>query len=209
MECGRRRPRQFAARPGHCRIPEHVQRLVIVPDGDLHGLPFEALQPSQNRPRLGDRFEITLAPSVTLWLRLGPPPRRHRTARCVCRPGHHARERDRRPASSTVAVGAPRSARNRTHPAARCEPCPGRGEASEQFLKGAALTRYSILHFAAHARADDAFPDRSAVFLAPGGAAEDGWLEPREIAALDLRGRLVVLSACESAGGFVMSAKGR
>jgi CHAT domain-containing protein len=81
-------------------------------------------------------------------------------------------------------------------------------DASEQFLKTAPLTRYSILHFAAHARADAAFPDRSAVFLTPGGTAEDGWLQPREIAALDLGGRLVVLSACESAGGSVLSGEG-
>ena len=52
---------------------------------------------------------------------------------------------------------------------------------------------------------DEAFPDRSAVFLAPGGAAEDGWLRPQEIAALDFGGRLVVLSACDSATGFLLS----
>ncbi len=51
-------------------------------------------------------------------------------------------------------------------------------------------------------------PIESAVFLAPGDATEDGWLQPREIAALDLRGRLVVLSACESAGGSVLSGEG-
>ena len=61
---------------------------------------------------------------------------------------------------------------------------------------------------AAHARADAAFPDRSAVFLAPGDAAEDGWLQPREIAALTLDGQLVVLSACDSASGFLLSGEG-
>jgi CHAT domain-containing protein len=33
-------------------------------------------------------------------------------------------------------------------------------------------------------------------------------LQPREIAALDLRGRLVVLSACESADGAILSGEG-
>jgi CHAT domain-containing protein len=82
------------------------------------------------------------------------------------------------------------------------------GAASERLLKQTPLDRFAVLHLAAHARADEAFPDRSAVFLAPGDAAEDGWLQPAEIAALDLRGRLVVLSACDSATGFVLSGEG-
>jgi hypothetical protein len=46
------------------------------------------------------------------------------------------------------------------------------------------------------------------VFLAPGSDTEDGWLQPREIAALDFGGRLVVLSACDSATGFLLSGEG-
>ena len=191
-------------------LPGHVQRLVIVPDGDLHGLPFEALRPAPDGPRVGDRFEVTLAPSATLWLRLRNSPavpasdgalvfadpdilRGSMTGDLHLPPLPWAR-REARGIARTLQLDAGDVREG--------------GDASEQFLKGAALTRYSILHFAAHARADDAFPDRSAVFLAPGAAAEDGWLQPREIAALDLRGRLVVLSACESAGGFVMSGEG-
>ena len=80
--------------------------------------------------------------------------------------------------------------------------------ASERAVKSTALSAFSIVHFAAHARADSAFPERSAVFLAPGDDDEDGWLQPDEIAALDLRGRLVVLSACESADGSLVSGEG-
>ena len=61
---------------------------------------------------------------------------------------------------------------------------------------------------AAHARADTTFPERSAVFLAPGDEREDGWLQPGEIAELDLRGRLIVLSACDSAEGSLLSGEG-
>jgi CHAT domain-containing protein len=80
--------------------------------------------------------------------------------------------------------------------------------ASERFLKNAPLGTLAILHLAAHARADAAFPERSAVFLAPGDPREDGWLQPGEIAELDLRGRLVVLSACDSAEGTLLSGEG-
>jgi CHAT domain len=80
--------------------------------------------------------------------------------------------------------------------------------ASERALKSAALATFSIIHFAAHARADSTFPARSAVFLAPGDDHEDGWLQPDEIAALDLRGRVIVLSACDSADGSLVSGEG-
>jgi CHAT domain-containing protein len=52
------------------------------------------------------------------------------------------------------------------------------------------------------------FPERSAVFLTPGADDEDGWLQPSEIAQLDLSGRLVVLSACEAAEGSLLSGEG-
>ena len=42
----------------------------------------------------------------------------------------------------------------------------------------------------------------------PVAADEDGWLQPREIAALNLSGSLVVLSACESADGALLSGEG-
>jgi CHAT domain-containing protein len=80
--------------------------------------------------------------------------------------------------------------------------------ASERALKSRDLGRYDILHFAAHAVADEAHPERSAVLLAPGDAKEDGLLRVREIAALDLDGRIVVLSACQTAAGAVLSGEG-
>jgi hypothetical protein len=80
--------------------------------------------------------------------------------------------------------------------------------ASEQALKARDLGDYDIVHFAAHAVGDEAHPERSAVLLAPGDASEDGLLQPREIEALDLAGRVVVLSACDTATGIVLSGEG-
>src|SRR5262249_55021015 len=62
--------------------------------------------------------------------------------------------------------------------------------------------------FAAHAVADDERPERSSVLLAPGSPAEDGLLQVREIADLPLGGRIVVLSACRSAGGSLLRGEG-
>ena len=80
--------------------------------------------------------------------------------------------------------------------------------ASERAVKSRDLRTYDVLHFAAHAVADESHPERSAVLLAPGGSAEDGLLQAREIAALDIEGSIVVLSACQTAAGAVLSGEG-
>jgi CHAT domain-containing protein len=46
------------------------------------------------------------------------------------------------------------------------------------------------------------------VLLAPGGRTEDGLLQAREIQNLNLAGRTVVLSACQTASGAVLSGEG-
>ena len=64
------------------------------------------------------------------------------------------------------------------------------------------------MHFATHAVADDASPDRSAVLLAKTAGDDDGRLRPSEVAALDLHARAIVLSACRTAAGPVASGEG-
>src|SRR5262249_40233625 len=80
--------------------------------------------------------------------------------------------------------------------------------ASEDALKKADLDNFGLLHFAAHAVADEERPERSAILLAPGSAGEDGLLQAREIAGLPLQGRVVVLSTCRSASGSVVRGEG-
>jgi CHAT domain-containing protein len=81
-------------------------------------------------------------------------------------------------------------------------------EASEGFLKTADLRRFGILHFATHAILDDQHPERSGVLLTPDPATEDGLLQLREIVALPLEGRVVVLSSCRSASGQMLRGEG-
>jgi CHAT domain-containing protein len=191
-------------------LPSNVRRLVIVSDGDLHRLPFDALRPAPHLPRLGEQFEITVVPSATLWLRLrGSPTASASDAALVFADP----ELPLGSSAGDVQLAPLPWARREAHAVARTLQLDAAnvregGAASEHFLKQAPLGRFAVLHLAAHARADAAFPDRSAVFLAPGSAAEDGWLQPREIAALDFGGRLVVLSACDSASGFLLSGEG-
>ena len=192
------------------RLPREMEKLVIVSDGALHRVPFEALAIDASARPLGDRYEISVIPSATLWLRLrqsGTPPAGGR-ALVLADP-----ELPRGSPDGTLYLQPLPWARQEAKairrlldldPSAVLEG----GAASERRLKLAPLASFRALHLAAHARADAAFPERSAVFLSPGGDGEDGWLQPREIAGLHLNGRLVVLSACDSAEGSLLSGEG-
>jgi hypothetical protein len=189
-------------------LPAGISRLVIVSDGALHQVPFEALSPDAG-PMLGERFEIGVVPSATLWLRLrqGRRPPGSRGALVLANPNLPAATLDG--VALRPLPGAEREARSiaRLLGLDAGDVREG-GDASERFFKQAPFGSFGIVHVAAHARADAAFPERSAVFLSPGHEAEDGWLQPPEIAALELAGALVVLSACESADGALLSGEG-
>jgi CHAT domain-containing protein len=190
-------------------LPASVTRLVIVSDGVLHTLPFEALRTEGDPRTFGERFEIAVVPSATLWLRLRGAVRPPGTTAMVLA------DPDLPPGGGTSGF------RLGPLPAARRE---GRAiasalgldaasvregaAASEHALKQTPLAAVDVLHLAVHARADARFPERSAVFLAAGAPDEDGWLQPPEIASLGLDGALVVLSACESANGALVAGEG-
>jgi len=190
--------------------------ICIVPDGPLWELPFQALQPSSGTFLL-DRHAIYFAPSLTVLrettrepaaygsetrlLAFGNPlvpketpgraGRTHRDASLAPLP--HAETEIRQ-------IAALYGARNsRVHL---------RGDAREEVVKAEA-GRYDVLHFATHGVLDDrnALYSRL-VFSPPVSATEDGLLEAREIMRLDLRARLAVLSACETARGSVGAGEG-
>jgi CHAT domain-containing protein len=82
-----------------------------------------------------------------------------------------------------------------------------RDEASEEWLKHAALDRFRVIHLATHALVDESSLARSALALAP-GRGEDGFLSPADLGALRLDADLVVLSACRTAGGVAIAGEG-
>ena len=52
------------------QLPADVESLVLVPDGVLHRLPFDALSSGPRAPYLAERFRVSVAPSAALWLQL-------------------------------------------------------------------------------------------------------------------------------------------
>jgi CHAT domain-containing protein len=82
-------------------------------------------------------------------------------------------------------------------------------QASEDKLKHLRLSDYKIIHFASHGYLDDRFFNRSALILSVNeNAAEDGFLQVREIYQLRLNADLVVLSACQTGKGKLEQGEG-
>ena len=164
-------------------------RVVFVPHGVLHYLPFSALRSPDNRWLVED-LAISTLPSASVLryltdkgtgassraLVVGNPdlgaelnlPWAEREARMV---GQRERE-------ATVLV---------------------RTEATEVKVKKL-LDGAGIIHFATHGDLSESDPLSSALLLV-GGEGEDGRLEVREVFGLDLHARLIVLSACETGLG--------
>ena len=198
-------------------IPATATRLVIVPDLELHGLPFEALRTGDGV--LLERFSISYSPSASVIARLW---QRHRIAGAVTmlafgdpqfaeevEPGSAAQVF--RTAFDRVG-GLPRlraSAREARAVARYADRAAVRlrDEASEAALKQAPLREFRVVHLATHALVDERSPGGSALALAAGDG-EDGFVSPAEISALELVADLLVLSGCRTARGLVTGGEG-
>jgi CHAT domain-containing protein len=197
--------------------------LIIVPDGPLWNLPFQALVSRNNRYLLED-YAIGYAPSFTV-LREMIGLRKQRLA-----PSYTA-------ASTTLlAMGNPALGNriaNRAQLAYRdesLEPLPEAErevkalkriyspaesktyvgpDAEEGRFKAEAGTA-RLLHLATHGFLNDSNPMYSHILLSrmEGDEKEDGLLEAWEIMQLDLKAELAVLSACETARGRVSAGEG-
>jgi tetratricopeptide (TPR) repeat protein len=200
------------------RLPPGTRRLIVIPDGPLQQLPLETLRSAAGAPPLAARYEMVVAPSATLWLQW----REHqaqpsqRSALVFADPElAQSAQSDAPTRMGTLHQGlrfgrlphARRESRAIERHLGAVDALVGR-EASEMALKARDPQQYALLHFAAHAVSDEVRPERSAVLLSAGGEGEDGLLQAREIQHLDLRGRIVILSACETASGAVLNGEG-
>ena len=206
-------------------LPAGVTRLIVVPDGPLHRVAFDALRLPDGRLAV-ERWAIGLAPSAAVatvlrrvdrvapagkaaeprLLALGDPAFAREHAAGLTREGDLFR------GAFDATGGLPRlaasgdEARDVARYAAGSE-VRLRGDASEAWLKRARVDRFRVIHLATHALVDENSLARTSLALAP-GAGEDGFLSPADLSALKLDADLVVLSACRTAGGVVVSGEG-
>ena len=194
--------------PALTHLDGSVRRLIIIPDGPVHRVAFDALQLPNGR-YVVERYAVSLAPSAGVLAALWSRPRRGSE-----RPMRLLAFGDPAFASGTdtAAGGFQRlqSSGREARLAASYSPASVvrvRDRASEAFLKHARLEPFRVVHFATHTLVDEQTAARTALVLAPGGG-ESGLVGPGELAALHLDADLVVLSSCRSAGGVIVQGEG-
>jgi tetratricopeptide (TPR) repeat protein len=206
-------------------LPAGISRLVIVPDGPLHRLPFDALRLPGGQLAI-ERWAFGLAPSaaVATVLRRPREPEAPADAPRVLALGDPAFARERAGGGQLresetfrgafdANGGLPRlsASGDEVRDVARYSRGQAvvrlRQDASEAWLKHASLAPFSVIHLATHALVDESSLARTALALAP-GSGEDGFLSPADLASLRLHADLVVLSACRTAGGVMVAGEG-
>jgi CHAT domain-containing protein len=214
-------------------IPETStgKRFIVVPDGILNLLPFEALRNSEGQYLLTSDV-ISYAPSATVLDTLRRRYKQQEAPRPFLGVGDVAYDNQggagkRILASETLRgrfvrgfadfVGMPLhdlpQTREEVESISRivgkdAETLFG-ANATESAFKKEPLKEFRILHLAVHGFADPQYPERSALVLgADPKASEDGLLQVREIKKLRLNAELTTLSACDTGVGKLQGEEG-
>lgn len=189
------------------------RRLLIGPDGGLHGVPFELLPSTDGSPLL-ETHVVSYIPSGSVLTVL------RGTNRAA--PGRRALAVSASPAGGGIVPSAKSVTRDMYDLDPRqLRPLPSATDearsvgsilgidastvlledaATEDALKRQPLADFQVLHFAVHGLPSAKFPARAALLLHP-GASEDGVLQAREILLMRLNATLVTLSACDTGSG--------
>jgi CHAT domain-containing protein len=216
---------------------QRLKRLIVIPDGPLCCLPFEALAVDDGRIGLSEaflisRFQISYAASASslIYLKERRGIRDLPSGKALFAVGNPAcdaaAEKTRKRLSGYQGAlrdyfldqgfafsRLPHAEREVREIAALFRPDRRTiliNEAgTETAVKSVHLRDYQILHFACHGFVDEEEPMRSALILAlDHETSEDGFLQAREIGALDLDADMVVLSACRTAHGSLKRGEG-
>ncbi len=194
-------------------------RLIVVPDGPLHLLPFEALVDGAGHYMVSSHT-ITYAPSATaLYLMHSIPP--SETAQRALL-GVGGVPYDQTPELNKLAILRGYTSGALTNlPASKDEVLAAEaaiGNGTDILLIGPGATKsafehnidlYAIIHLAVHGFANVKHPDRAAlILLSDQQSGDDGILEASEIVHLRTNADLVVLSACDTAVGSLQGEEG-
>jgi CHAT domain-containing protein/Tfp pilus assembly protein PilF len=214
-------------------LPESIEHLIIVPDGVLYFLPFEALLSNSNAQLsassyLIEKYRISYAPSCSslLFLKDKDKKMRHKKALlAIGSPRYDLREPnengEKNPSQILKDIYKNQGYDFFPLPYSKKEikeiekffPKQLRDvymdeNAQEEVIKNTSLEDYQIIHFACHSLLNERSPFRSALVLALGSKEEDGFLLVREIYNLRLSADMIVLSACQTGRGRLENIEG-
>jgi CHAT domain-containing protein/Tfp pilus assembly protein PilF len=192
-----------------------TKTLCVVPDRALWELPFQALQPRAG-VHLIENYTLFYAPSLTVLREVTKQPStstRNRSLLAFGNPQLSEGPGDKIRGDLERFGPLPEAEHEvktlaRLYGAAHSRVFIG-AEAREGVAKAEAA-KYEVLHFATHGLLDNRNPMFSFLTLAQkaGDPKEDGLLEAREIINMDLHAKLAVLSACQTARGWVGAGEG-
>lgn len=175
-----------------------TKHLIIVPDGALWELPFQALITSSNKYLLEER-EISYAPSLGVLTAMKSPTTSKTNQKNLVAFANSTRK---------DSVSLPEAEREANDIGKLYAP-------SSIFVKTAATERRvkaeapqaKVLHLAVHGEINQTDPFKSALLFTP-ETSDDGRLTVSEILQMNLPGSLVVLSSCDTSNGQVLSGEG-
>jgi CHAT domain-containing protein len=204
-------------------------RMIVVPDGKLHLVPFGSLINPAGQFLVASHV-ITYAPSGTSLYLLGRERRTQPQMRTFLGIGGVEYGPDREPTRppATLVASARRAVGLYGTSFGTLSPLPGSEDevrsvsailgggttligsaATKAAFRAEPLNRYRVIHLSTHAIADPKQPDHAALILRDDPSAnQDGYLEPSEVARLRLNADLVTLSACETAVGRLQGQEG-
>jgi CHAT domain-containing protein len=210
---------------------EAPKRLIIVPDGKLHLLPFDGLL-DQNGKYVLESHIVTYAPSATVLHLLRNSHSRDKVAMSFLGVGDviyprsavvtaNASGRTTMKQSATAdffdveGVTFPELPGSRQEIVSVAGIMPGEKrvlldkDATEAEFKALPLADFRVIHLAVHGLGNSQFPDRAALILGSSPTiGQDGLLQVREIRDLPLRADLVTLSACDTGNGKLLGEEG-
>jgi CHAT domain-containing protein len=203
-------------------VPEvaYKERLIIVPDGRLHLLPFDALVGHKGR-YLVSSHTITYATSASAMYLLDsltphepaqgallgvggiPYDQTAELNKVAMMRGYISSPLVNLPASKEEVLAAQAAVRADTNTLLLGP------SATKSAFRNSGLDQHAIIHLAVHGVANEKHPDRAAlILLSDPQSGDDGILEASEIVHLHTAADLVVLSACDTAVGSLQGEEG-
>lgn len=209
---------------------EEVKRVILVPDGALHLVPFGVLPRMTLGKGVLQEFEITRLPSVTTFAQLQERQAGKRVVKKIgifADPVYQARDARLPPAplgQSPKLLMGQKQVFNRipgTQKEAAAIEKIAAPSMETQMVTGLSanvdrvfaedMATYSHLHFATHTQLDFTYPELSAMVLAlvdEKRAEQVGHLYLHQLKQLSFNAELVVLSGCETAVGKIIRGEG-